>query len=131
MAEDEPFRGLEEGLLNVREHQQQLSGAVAGGQLWMEEGVAERAAGICDRAVVELDEWLTTANVLTRQLPFGENEDGNASANAYARAGANYIEVMRGARDHYQAMAQTYRAAGRTMEQTDQDAAQPFQQGMA
>jgi hypothetical protein len=68
--------------------------------------------------------------VLTRRLPFGDNRDGNFSAEAFGVAGMKYLKVMQGARDLFESMAVTYRAAGGLMQHTDQHAEQGLERGM-
>ncbi len=130
MAEQPLFPGLEQGLMDAQQHQRHLAAAVQSGRLWMAAGVAEKAAQCCDQAVDELNAWLQDANVLTRRLPFGDNDDGNATADAFGQAGGRYLEVMQGARDLFINMAATYRTAGGLMEHTEQDAAQGLDRGM-
>ena len=130
MAEEPLFPGLEQGLMDAQQHQQRLAAAVESRKLWMEEGVADKAATCCDQAVADLNAWLRDADVLTRRLPFGDNHDGNATAERFGQAGERYLEVMQGARDLFTSMAATYRVAGGLMEQTDQDAEQGLQRGM-
>ncbi|MGH3899408.1 MAG: hypothetical protein ACRDTA_14445 [Pseudonocardiaceae bacterium] len=74
-------------LAGVVQQQTDLQRAVAAGELWMEAGVAERAAARCDQAVEEINDWLARAYVLTRSRKFGANEDGEAAAARFAQAG--------------------------------------------
>jgi len=124
MAQEPLFPGLEQGLMDAQQHQQRLAAAVESRKLWMEEGVAHDAAECCKQAAADLSAWLADANVLAERLPFGDNDDGNFTAEAFGVAGERYLEVMKGARDLFIKMEATYRAAGGLMEQTDQDAAQ-------
>ncbi|MGH3981380.1 MAG: hypothetical protein ACRDST_01485 [Pseudonocardiaceae bacterium] len=101
--------------------QTDLQRAVAAGELWMETGVAERAAARCDQAVEEIDQWLNSARRLTRRRKFGANEDGEAAAARFVQAGQDFIDTMKNAQRVFANMAATYRAAGRTV--TDADAA--------
>jgi len=131
MAEEPLFPGLEQGLMDAQEHQRHLSAAVESGKLWMEEGVADEAAQCCDQAASDLRTWLVDADVLMERLPFGDNHDGNATAERFGQAGEKYLAVMQGARDLFIEMAATYRAAGELMQQTDQHAAQGLDRGMS
>lgn len=106
-------------LAAVTVQQGSLAAAVAAGQLWMEAGVAERAAARCDQAVKELDDSLAGAEKLSRLRKFGDNEDGHAAAARFAQAGLDYIDTMRKAQQAFLNMAATYRAAGRTVTETD------------
>ena len=98
-----------------------LAAAVAAGELWMEAGVAESAAARCDRAVEEIDDLLMRARRLTRRAQFGHNDDGEAAAARFAQANQDYLDTMRNAQRVFANMAETYRAAGRTI--TEDDAA--------
>lgn len=117
------------GLKQVQEQQQSLAGAVWSGRLWMEEGVAERAAARCDQVVDELNEWLFDTDALTRRRAFGANADGEASAARFVRAGQDYVAVMTGARGVFEKMAATFRAAGRTAAQAEDANRQTFSGG--
>jgi hypothetical protein len=99
----------------VEQQQKSLAAAVASGELWMEAGVAERAAARCDQAVEDIDEWLYGAQRLTRLRKFGDNEDGQAAAVRFAQAGQEFIDSMMHAQRVFANMAATYRAAGRTV----------------
>ncbi|MGH3719208.1 MAG: hypothetical protein ACRDRI_10305 [Pseudonocardiaceae bacterium] len=96
-----------------------LAAAVAAGDLWLEAGVAERAAQRCEQAVREIDDLVHDAQDLTRKRKFGDNEDGNAAAERFAQAGHDYIAAMRHAQQVFRNMAATYRAAGRTVTEAD------------
>ncbi|MGH3801221.1 MAG: hypothetical protein ACRDTD_13995 [Pseudonocardiaceae bacterium] len=85
----------------------------------MEVGVAERAAARCDQAVEEINDWLRRADVLTWKRKFGANEDGEAAAARFAQAGQDFIDTMTNARQVFESMAATYRAAGRTVTEAD------------
>jgi hypothetical protein len=98
-----------------------LVAAVAAGELWMEAGVAESAAARCDRAVEEIDDLLLDADQLIAKRQFGGNGDGRAAAKQFAQAGQDYIDTMMNAQRVFANMAETYRAAGRTI--TEDDAA--------
>lgn len=106
-------------LADIAAQQNSLAAAVASGQLWMEADVAERAAARCDQAVKELDDSLAGAEKLSRLRKFGDNEDGHAAAARFAQAGQDYIDTMRKAQQVFQNMAATYRAAGRTVTETE------------
>ena len=81
--------------------------------------VAERAAARCDQAVREIDDSLAGAYQLTRLRKFGDNEDGVAAAERFVQAGHDYIDTMRNAQRVFATMAATYRAAGRTVTESD------------
>jgi hypothetical protein len=106
-------------LAAVDAQQKSLGAAVAAGELWMEAGVAERAAARCERVIEELDDSLASARELTRLRKFGDNEDGHAAAARFAQAGVDYIATMRKARQVFRNMATTYRAAGRTVSEIE------------
>jgi hypothetical protein len=106
-------------LAGVTQQQTSLAAAVAAGELWMEAGVAERAAARCDKAVEEINDWLKRADLLTRKRKFGANEDGEAAATRFAEAGQDFIDSMTNARRVFENMAATYRAAGRTVTEAD------------
>ncbi|HEY6425491.1 MAG TPA: hypothetical protein VIY28_20070 [Pseudonocardiaceae bacterium] len=106
-------------LTGVAQQQTSLAAAVAAGDLWMEASVAERAAARCERAVREIDDLVASARVLTVKRKFGDNEDGNAAAERFAQAGYDYIDTMKNAQRVFRNMAATYRAAGRTVTETD------------
>ncbi|MGH3812258.1 MAG: hypothetical protein ACRDUV_07340 [Pseudonocardiaceae bacterium] len=113
-------------LAGVAARQTDLQRAVAAGELWMEVGVAERAAARCDQAVEEIDEWLRNARQLTRRRKFGANEDGEAAAARFAQAGQEFIDTMKNAQRVFANMAATYRAAGRTVSEADAASQQMF-----
>ncbi|MDQ3825679.1 MAG: hypothetical protein M3319_05375 [Actinomycetota bacterium] len=106
-------------LVDVAAQQNSLAAAVAAGELWMDGDVAERAAARCEEAVKELDDSLAGAEKLTRLRKFGDNEDGRAAAERFAQAGVDYIATMRKAQQVFKNMAATYRAAGRTVAETE------------
>jgi hypothetical protein len=106
-------------LADVAAQQNSLAAAVAAGELWMDAGVAERAAARCDQAVKELDDSIRDARQLTRLRKFGDNEDGRAAAARFAQAGADYIDTMRKAQQVFRNMAATYRAAGHTVAENE------------
>ncbi len=110
----------------LTEQQSDLEAAVESGQLWMEAGVAERAAARCEQAAGELDEWLVNTYELVQRRKFGANEDGEAAATRYATAGQEYVQVMTDAQSVFLRMADTYRAAGRTTAQADEAGQQSF-----
>lgn len=106
-------------LAGVARQQKSLAAAVAAGELWLEAGVAERAAQRCEQAVREIDDLVIDARQLTVKRKFGDNEDGNAVAERFVQAGYDYIAAMRGAQQVFTNMAATYRAAGRTITEAD------------
>lgn len=107
-------------LADIAAQQHALAAAVAAGELWMDAGVAERAAARCDQAVEELDKSLMTgARELTRLRKFGDNEDGRAAAERFAQAGRDYVNSMRQVQQVIRNMAAAYRAAGRTAAETE------------
>jgi len=113
----------------LTEQQSDLEAAVGSGQLWMEAGVAERAAARCEQAAGELDDWLADTYELVRRRKFGANEDGEAAAARYATAGQEYVQVITDAQSVFLRMADTYRAAGRTMAQVEEAGQQTFRGG--
>ena len=106
-------------LTGAAAQQTDLQRAVAAGELWMEAGVAERAAARCNQAVEEIDQWLNDARRLTRKRKFGANEDGEAAAARFVQAGQEFIDTMQNAQRVFGNMAATYRAAGRTVTEAD------------
>ncbi len=106
-------------LADVAQQQNTLATAVASGELWLEAGVAERAAARCEQAVREINKLVHDAQDLTRKRKFGDNADGNAAAERFAQAGQDYIDSMRKAQQVFQNMAATYRTAGRTITGAD------------
>ncbi|MBV9731052.1 MAG: hypothetical protein JO309_16910 [Pseudonocardiales bacterium] len=113
-------------LAGVVQPQTSLAAAVAMGELWMEAGVAERAAARCDQAVREINDLLRDARQLTVKRKFGDNEDGQAAATRFSQAGHDYINTMRNAQRVFANMAATYRAAGRTVTEADAASEQMF-----
>ncbi|HEX2297252.1 MAG TPA: hypothetical protein VHH34_01835 [Pseudonocardiaceae bacterium] len=111
----------------AEQRQNDLRRAVDSGELWMEAGVAERAAQRCEQTVVEINQWLSRADRLIERLPFGDNHDGVAVAERYAQAGQEFINEMTRARTVIENMAATYRAAGRTVAAADEAGQQSFQ----
>jgi hypothetical protein len=109
------FQHASAQLAGVAAQQNSLAAAVAAGELWMEAGVAERAAARCEQVIREIDDLLTDAQQLTRRRKFGDNEDGNAAAARFAQAGQDYTDSMMNAQQVFRNMASTYRAAGRTV----------------
>lgn len=104
-----------------------LAAAVAAAELWMEAGVAERAAQRCDQAVEEIDDLVYDVHELLRKRAFGANDDGDGAANRFVDAGWDYFKTMRNAQKVFANMAATYRAAGRTVTETDAANKQMFQ----
>ncbi|HEU0089370.1 MAG TPA: hypothetical protein VFQ77_17300 [Pseudonocardiaceae bacterium] len=92
----------------------------------MDADVVERAAARCDQAVRDLDKWLRDAQVLTRKRKFGANEDGEAAAEAFAQAGREYLATIKDAQRVIANMAETFRAAGRTVTEADEASQQRF-----
>ncbi|MGH3776609.1 MAG: hypothetical protein ACRDRR_12910 [Pseudonocardiaceae bacterium] len=113
-------------LAGADQQQTDLQRAVAGGELWMEAGVAERAAARCDQAIEEIDEWLRDAHLLSQRRKFGANEDGEAASARFAQAGQDFIDTMKNAQRVFANMAATYRAAGRTVTEVDASSQQMF-----
>lgn len=107
--------------------QTDLQAAVASGELWMEEGVAERAAARCDQAVQDINKSLRAADRLTWTRKFGDNEDGRRAAVRFAEAGQEYVAMMESARTVIENMAVTYRAAGQAVAEADAAGRQTFQ----
>jgi hypothetical protein len=62
-----------------------------------------------------------------RLRKFGDNEDGVAAAERFVQAGQDYIDTMRNAQRVFATMAATYRAAGRTVAESDAANEQMFQ----
>ena len=106
-------------LAGVVQQQNSLAAAVSRGELWLEAGVAERAAARCELVVWEINDLLYDAQQPTRKRKFGANEDGQAAAERFAQAGHDYIATMRNAQQVFRNMAATYRAAGRTITEAD------------
>ncbi|MGH3998480.1 MAG: hypothetical protein ACRDTJ_13565 [Pseudonocardiaceae bacterium] len=115
------------GLTGAAAQQTDLQRAVAAGELWMEAGVAERAAARCDQAVEEINDWLVRADRLAWRRKFGANEDGEAAADRFAQAGQEFIDTMTNAQRVFASMSATYRAAGRTVTEADAASQQMFQ----
>ncbi|MGH3898713.1 MAG: hypothetical protein ACRDTA_10770, partial [Pseudonocardiaceae bacterium] len=113
-------------LAGADQQQTDLQRAVAAGALWMEAGVAERAAAHCDQVIEEIDQWLARADRLTWKRKFGDNEDGEAAAARFAEAGQEFIDTMTNAQRVFANMAATYRAAGRTVTEADATGQQMF-----
>jgi hypothetical protein len=113
-------------LAGVAQQQTSLAAAVAAGELWMEAGVAELAAARCDQAVDEIQALLTDAQEILRKRAFGANDDGNGAAGRFVDAGHDYIKTMMNAQKVFANMAATYRAAGRTVTETDVAGEQMF-----
>ncbi|MBV9162883.1 MAG: hypothetical protein JO281_15330 [Pseudonocardiales bacterium] len=113
-------------LAGVVQQPASLAAAVAAGELWMEAGVAERAAQRCDQAVEDIDQWVSSVHRLTQSRKFGANEDGDEAADRFATAAQEYINTIRNAQRVFANMAATYRAAGRTINETDSASEQMF-----
>ena len=113
-------------LAGIAQQHTQLRAAVDTGELWMDSDVAERAAARCDQAVRDLDQWLRDARVLTDKRKFGANEDGDAAAKAFAQAGREYLDTIRNAQRVIANIAETFRAAGRTVVAADEAGQQMF-----
>lgn len=111
-------------LAGVERQQNDLRRAVDAGELWMEAGVAETAAQRCEQAITDIEDWLSQAELLTQRRRFGNNHDGNRAADRFVAAGRDVVSVMRGAQDVFRSMADTYRAAGRTVADADAVGAQ-------
>lgn len=120
------FEQADAQLAGVAQQQFDLRAAVNAGELWMDADVAERAAARCDQAVKELNDWLVDARRLTVRRKFGDNEDGNAAAERFVQAGNEYIATMRNAQQVFANMADTFRAAGRTVTEADEAGQQMF-----
>jgi hypothetical protein len=128
----EPSFGELGGQLSAfADQQSDLKAAVESGQLWMDAGVAEQAATRCEQAAGELDEWLVDTDALVRRRKFGANEDGEAAAARFAAAGREYVQVIADAQSVFLRMAETYRAAGRTMERAELAGHQTFGGGQS
>ena len=106
-------------LADITAQQNSLAAAVGAGELWMDAGVAERAAARCHQAVREIDQWLRDARGLTQRCMFGDNEDGKAASERFAQAGQDYVDAMLQAQQVFKNMAATYRAAGCTATETE------------
>lgn len=120
------FEQVSGQLAGVERQQTDLQRAVAAGELWMEAGVAESAAGRCEQTISDIDQWLNDARRLTERRKFGNNEDGQEAAKRYALAGREIIAVLRDAQRVFARMADTYRAAGRTVAEADAAGQQSF-----
>jgi hypothetical protein len=113
------FKDPSAQLADVAQQQNSLAAAVAAGELWMEAGVAERAAARCEQAVEDIDDLLRNAQQLTVKRKFGDNEDGHAAAERFAQAGRDYIDSMINAQQVCRNMAVTFRVARRTVSEAD------------
>lgn len=123
MAYFEQVSGQLEG---IGQQQTDLRRAVDSGALWMEAGVAEDAALRCERAITDIDGWLARSDRLTKRRRFGTNEDGEAAADRFGQAGDEIVVVMQNAQRVFASMADTYRAAGRTVAEADAAGQQSF-----
>jgi hypothetical protein len=123
------FQHASAQLAGVAAQQNSLAAAVAAGELWMEAGVAERAAARCEQAVRDIDDLVYDARDPARKRKFGDNEDGQAAAERFAQAGQDYIDTMRNSQQVFRNMAATYRAAARTVNEADATNEQMFRGG--
>ena len=57
--------------------------------------------------------------MLTRLRKFGDNEDGRAAAERFVQAGRDYVNTIREVQQVFRNMAATYRAAERTVAETE------------
>lgn len=125
------FAQANRDLASLQQRQQGLDAAIFGGELWMEPGVAERAAVRCEQQIDEVDQMIYDLRPLARERKFGDNADGRAVAAAFKDAavtGENSVEgVLRNSQDVLRNMAATYRAAGRAAAQAEQANQQMFQ----
>lgn len=103
-----------------------LAAAVAAGELWIEAGVAEKAAQRCDQAVDVINDLLTGVRELIRKREFGANDDGRSAAKRFSDAGQDYADTMKNAGYVFANMAATYRAAGRRVAEDDAASEQMF-----
>lgn len=113
------FEQVSGQLAGVERQQTDLHRAVTAGELWMEAGVAERAAARCEQTITDIDEWLARADRLAERRKFGANRDGEGAAERFGLAGEEIIVVMQNAQRVFASMADTYRAAGRTVADAD------------
>jgi ABC-type transporter Mla subunit MlaD len=113
-------------LADVGRQQNDLRRAVDSGELWMEAGVAEAAAERCEQTITDIDEWLTSADRLTKRRKFGANDVGDSAAERFGQAGDEIVMVMQNAQQVFANMADTYRAAGRTAAEADAAGGQMF-----
>ena len=120
------FEQVSGQLAGVERQQNDLRRAVDSGELWMEAGVAEAAAARCMQTRDEINKWLNKAERLTQRRKFGANEDGRASAERFGQAGEEIVVVMQNAQQVFASMADTYRAAGRTVAEADAAGQQSF-----
>ena len=120
------FEQVSAQLDGVSQQQTNLRRSVDSGELWMEADVAERAAARCEQAITDIDQWLNSAERLTKRRKFGANDDGVGAAEDYGRAGDEIVGVMQHAQQVFANMADTYRAAGRTTAEADAAGQQSF-----
>lgn len=127
------FAQSNQGLAAMQQHQQGLQAVVDAGQLWMEPDVAERAAQRCEQQIVEVDEIISNLRPLARKRKFGDNDDGDATAEVFRNAAVEGPDSVRGVLTNSQevlrSMAATYRAAGRVAAQAEQANQYMFQGG--
>ncbi|MGH3977511.1 MAG: hypothetical protein ACRDRZ_00670 [Pseudonocardiaceae bacterium] len=124
------FAQAGQDLAGLQQHQQGLQSAIDAGQLWMEPGVAERAAVACDQQVERVRQILRKCYRIQQQARFGANEDGEAAAARYERAGNEFVAVMEGAQRVFEDMAANFRKAGRAAAQAEEANQQMFRGGM-
>lgn len=120
------FDQVSDQLAGIGQQQNDLRRAVDSGELWMEAGVAEAAAKRCEQTITDIDEWLTSADRLTKRREFGANDDGYRAAARFGQAGDEIVAVMQNAQRVFANMADTYRAAGRTAAEADAAGGQMF-----
>ncbi|MGH3979165.1 MAG: hypothetical protein ACRDRZ_09225 [Pseudonocardiaceae bacterium] len=110
-------------LAAFRQEQRGLQAAVAAGELWMEAGVAERAAKRCERGFTEVEEIIDKLRPLGREFRFGENDHGRQVAKAFKNAAVgdhnSVTAVLRESQHVLRDMAQTFREAGRAVEHAE------------
>ncbi|MGH3977513.1 MAG: hypothetical protein ACRDRZ_00680 [Pseudonocardiaceae bacterium] len=124
------FAQAGQDLAGLQQHQQGLRSAIDAGQLWMEPGVAERAAVACDQQVDRIDRILGTCHQIQQRARFGANEDGEAAAVRFQQAGREFVAVIEGAQRVFEDMAANFRKAGRAAAQAEEANQQMFRGGM-
>ncbi|MGH3931727.1 MAG: hypothetical protein ACRDTF_17340 [Pseudonocardiaceae bacterium] len=123
------FARADAQLVGINGQQTDLQRAVLAGELWLDPNVARLAVIRCEQARGEINESLNNARRLVERGKFGDNEDGNAAGERFARAGHEYIAMLEKARTVVENMAATYEAAGRTVAETDEAGRQSFRGG--